>query len=573
MVSYFQRKFALTPSGAKGLRKSIIVSFIVYLLDMAPVMLLAYFLQGLLETGLTAWWHYAVAAAAIGLVMYVMLRLEYDTQFTATYKESSALRIGLAKTLSRLPLSYFSKHNLSDISQTIMADVEGIETVMSHCMPRTYAFYAFAPIAAMLMLFGSVPLGLAILLPLLLSFLLVRLSAKIQVRGHARVYNAQRENAEAFQESIEMAHEIQSFNLEDSVARDLFRHVEVRETAMRQETLKLSMIISISNLLGYLALPVLLLVGIWQIQTAGLSLFMLLMYLVAAIKLKELMDGMIMLMCELFYLEPKVRTIRGIRESETQTGEDVDFSSYDVRFDHTAFAYEAGSPVLRDVSFTAKQGTVTALVGASGCGKTSILRLVSRLYDSNGGEISIGGCRIKEVSTDSLFSKVSIVFQEVMLFNTSVLENIRIGRRSATDEEVIQAAEAAGCADFVSQMPEGYQTAIGENGAELSGGERQRLSIARAFLKDAPILLLDEIAASLDVDNEERIQQSLNRLIKNKTVIIISHRLRSIEGVDHIVVLDEGKVECEGTHEELLTASRVYQNLIEKTRMAEEFLY
>ena len=256
-----------------------------------------------------------------------------------------------------------------------------------------------------------------------------------------------------------------------------------------------------------------------------------------------------------------------------QNGKDVKLSNFNIEFKNVSFAYDNDTQVLKDVSFTANQGEVTALVGASGSGKTSILRLISRLYDYDGGSILIDGKDIKDISTDSLFKDVSIVFQDVTLFNTSVMENIRLGREDASDEEVRKAAELANCMDFIERLPEGFDTAIGENGAELSGGERQRISIARAFLKDAPILILDEISASLDVDNEKKIQESLNKLIKNKTVIIISHRLKSIENVNKIVVIDNGVVETSGTHDELMNKSKVYKNLIQKTKLAEEFNY
>ena len=273
------------------------------------------------------------------------------------------------------------------------------------------------------------------------------------------------------------------------------------------------------------------------------------------------------------YIEPAVRRIKEIKSAVLQEGEDTELTRYDIEFNHVSFAYDKVSKVLKDVSFTAKQGEVTALVGLSGSGKTSVLRVVSRLYDYDGGSILIDGKDIKNISTDSLFKKISIVFQDVTLFNTSILENIRLGRESATDEEVKQAAALANCMDFIEKLPEGFNTRVGENGAELSGGERQRLSIARAFLKDAPILILDEISASLDVDNEKKIQDSLNKLIKDKTVIIISHRLKSIENVDKIVVIDDGRVETEGSHKEVLEQSKVYRNLIEKTNLAEEFSY
>lgn len=275
----------------------------------------------------------------------------------------------------------------------------------------------------------------------------------------------------------------------------------------------------------------------------------------------------------MFYIEPAVRRIKEMKSTPVQKGEDEKFDNHNIEFKHVAFSYDADTPVLRDVSFTANQGEVTALVGASGSGKTSILRLISRLYDCDSGQILIDGKDIKNISTESLFKDISIVFQDVTLFNTTILDNIRLGRENATDEDVKEAAKAANCMDFIEKLPKGFNTVIGENGAELSGGERQRLSIARAFLKDAPILILDEISASLDVDNEKKIQDSLNKLIKNKTVIIISHRLKSVEKVDKIVVLEDGFVEKIGTHEKLKKSSRVYQNLIQKTELAEKFNY
>ena len=276
---------------------------------------------------------------------------------------------------------------------------------------------------------------------------------------------------------------------------------------------------------------------------------------------------------ELYYLDSMVKRIREVRETKIQQGKDQTISSYDIEFDQVSFSYDKDTEVLKNISFTAKQNEVTALVGVSGCGKTSILRLMSRLYDYDGGSIRIGGLDIKEISTKSLFEKIAIVFQDVTLFNASVLENIRIGKKTATDEEVVQAARLANCEEFIRRLPDGYKTMIGENGATLSGGERQRLSIARAFLKDSPIIILDEIAASLDVENEKKIQDSLNRLILDKTVIIISHRLKSVENADRIVVIDCGRVEASGTHLELLKASPTYNNLVEKAKLTEEFQY
>ena len=276
---------------------------------------------------------------------------------------------------------------------------------------------------------------------------------------------------------------------------------------------------------------------------------------------------------EIFYLAPKIQRIRAMKETSIQEGSDSPLKSFDIELRDVSFSYDNNTPILDHISFTAKQGEVTALVGASGSGKTSILKLVSRLYDYDEGCILIDGYDIKRVSPASLFSKIAIVFQEVTLFNTSILENIRIGNSQASDEEVKKAACLANCEDFIEKLPDGYHTLVGENGSSLSGGERQRLSIARAFLKNAPILILDEITASLDAENEKRIQESLNRLIQDKTVLIISHRLKSIEKVNKIVVMDQGKVVDQGTHSELYRKSEIYKNLIKKTKMSEEFIY
>ena len=329
--------------------------------------------------------------------------------------------------------------------------------------------------------------------------------------------------------------------------------------------------VGISSSLSYISLAVVISVGIQLLMHNEISLLYLIGYIIGAIKVKQLFDISTEGMTEMSYIEPAVMRIKEMKNAVLQEGKDTSLSSYDIEFKNVSFGYNEDTKVLKDVSFIAKQGEVTALVGISGCGKTSILRLVSRLYDYDKGSILIGGEDIKNISTDSLFRNISIVFQDVTLFNTSIMENIRLGRESATDEEVKKAAELANCMDFIEKL--GFDTTIGENGAELSGGERQRLSIARAFLKDAPILILDEISASLDVDNEKKIQDSLNKLIKDKTVIIISHRLKSIENVDKIVVIDEGTVEISGNHNELMEHSKVYKNLIEKTKLAEAFNY
>lgn len=573
MKQFYKNRFALTERGAKNLTKATVSSFLVYCISMVPAILIMFFAQQILDNVAQNNMFYLLASIATLCVMFILLHSEYDKLYKTTYEESANLRIETAGNLSRLPLSYFSKHDISDISQTIMADVEGIEHAMSHSIPKVGGMLLFFPIISLLMLLGNWKLGLAVIVPTLLSFVFIPLSKGLQVKGFKKHYDILRRNSEAFQENIEMQMEIKSYGLAEKMQKDLYDKMEETENVQFKSELAVTCVIAISTLFGYISLAVVMLVGIRLILAGELSVLYLLGYFLAAVKIKESMDASKEGIMEIYYLTPKIDRIRQIRNQELQHGEDCAIEKFDIYLKDVDFSYKKGVKVLDGCSFKAKQGEVTAIVGASGSGKTSILRLISRLYDYEGGEIVINGKELKDISTDSLFSKISIVFQDVTLFNTTVMENIRIGRQSATDDEVKEAAKLANCTEFIDKLSEGYETIIGENGAELSGGERQRISIARAFLKNAPILILDEIAASLDVDNEKKIQDSLNQLIMGKTVLIISHRMKSIENANKIVVLNSGTVEAEGTHAELLRTSETYRSLIEKTELAECFKY
>lgn len=573
MKSFYKKRFALTDKGAKNITKATIASFSVYCINMVPAILLMFFAQEILEDIPQNNFFYLAFSIITLVIMFVLLHIEYDKLYSTTYEESANLRIETAEYLSKLPLSYFSKHDLSDISQTIMADIEGIEHAMSHSIPKLGGFLIFFPLISIMMLIGNWKMGIAVIAPTLISFLFIPLSKKIQTRGFQKHYDVLRRNSEAFQENIEMQMEIKSYDLSSEMKSELYAKMDESERIQFKTESAGATILGVSTLFGFISLAVVIFVGTKLILNGELSVLYLIGYFLAAIKIKDAVDASKEGVMEIYYLTPKIQRIREIREQKLQQGVDCEISRFDIDVKDVYFSYNDDTKVLNGSSFTAKQGEVTALVGASGSGKTSILRLVSRLYDYDDGEILIDGKDIKNISTDSLFSKISIVFQDVTLFNTTVMENIRIGRQNATDEEVMAAAKLANCEEFISELSQGYNTIIGENGAELSGGERQRLSIARAFLKNAPILILDEIAASLDVDNEKKIQDSLNKLVKNKTVLIISHRMKSIENADKIVVLDEGKVESQGTHADLLKTSEVYKNLIEKSQSAECFVY
>ncbi|EGG92220.1 hypothetical protein HMPREF0491_01556 [Lachnospiraceae oral taxon 107 str. F0167] len=573
MKNYYKNRYALSEQGAENLTKATWFCFLTYCINLAPMFILMGLINQLALGNISSTWQFIIIAVMTLVFMYISLSNEYVSLYNATYKESADLRKGIAKNLADLPIAYFSKHDLSDLSQTIMADVETIEHAMSHSIPKVVGMWMFFPLMGLLMLIGNWKLGLAAIIPTLLSFIIIPLAKETEVSAYGKYYNVLRDNSEIFQETIELQQEISSFNQSEKVKKALYKKMEESERIHLGVEFVSMVFIGISSLLAYISVAVVIAVGIRLLLHNEITVLYLIGYIIGAIKIKELFDISKEGITEMFYIEPAVRRIKEMKSAVLQEGEDTKLSKYDIEFKNVSFAYDKYTPVLKDVSFTAKQGEVTALVGVSGSGKTSVLRLISRLYDYDGGSILIDGRDIKNISTDSLFKDISIVFQDVTLFNTSILENIRLGNEKAGDEEVKNAARLANCMDFIEKLPEGFDTKIGENGAELSGGERQRLSIARAFLKDAPILILDEISASLDVDNEKKIQDSLNNLIKNKTVIIISHRLKSIEKVDKIVVIDDGVVEDMGTHKELIEHSKVYKNLIKKTKLAEEFNY
>ena len=573
MKNYYKKRYALSEQGAKNLTKATIYCFLTYCINLGPMFILMGLINQLVLGNVSSTLQYIVMAILTLVFMYILLSEEYVSLYNSTYKESANLRKGIAENLAQLPLAYFSKHDLSDLSQMIMSDVERVEHSMSHSIPKVVAMWLFFPLMGLIMLIGNWKLGLAAIIPTLLSFMINPLAKQKEVSEYSRYFNVLRDNSELFQETIELQQEISSFNQADKVKKNLYKKMEESERIHLKVEVLPMLAVGISSSLSYISLAVVLAVGIQLLIHNEISLLYLIGYLIGAIKVKELFDVSREGMTEMSYIEPAIVRIKEIKNAALQEGKDTDLSSYDIEFKNVSFAYNKDAKVLKDVSFTAKQGEVTALVGISGSGKTSVLRLISRLYDYDTGSILIDGKDIKNISTESLFKNVSIVFQDVTLFNTSIMENIRLGRESATDEEVKEAARLANCMDFIEKLPDGFNTLIGENGAELSGGERQRISIARAFLKDAPVLILDEISASLDVDNEKKIQDSLNKLIKDKTVIIISHRLKSIENVNKIVVIDEGVVETSGNHDELIKDSKVYKNLIEKTKLAEAFNY
>lgn len=573
MIKFYEQRFALTKKGAKELTKATMLSFIVYFIQMLPVILLMKLCDDILKGILSDAGLYSILSIIILVILYPALLKEYDLLYNATYKASANLRIDTVERMRKLPLWYFSRHNISDMTQMIMSDITGIEHAMSHSIPKVFGFIGFFICISVLMFFENLKMSIAVITPILCSFAFILLSRKMQIKIHNKYFKQLRENSEAFQETIEMQQEIKSYCLSKYINKKLNKKMDLSEKMHLIGEIKQSVIMIFSILTGYLGVGVVIITGTYLLMTEQITLVYMIGYFLASLKFKEIVDSSEENIMEILYLTPKIERIRKMKNVETEEGKDFEFSNFDIELEDVEFSYEKGIKVLNGVSFKARQGEVTAIVGKSGCGKSSILKLISKLYDYDKGKIIIGGKNIKNISTDSLFKNISMVFQDVVLFNTTVYGNILIGRKDATREEVYEAAKLAGCDTFVNKLSDRYETVVGENGATLSGGERQRISIARAFLKNSPILILDEFMANLDIETEKEIQLSLNELIKNKTVIVISHRMKSIEKVNHIVVINNGVVECEGTHEELIEKSFVYNELLNKSKMIEDFIY
>lgn len=540
---------------------------------MLPMFLLMYVMQGLLNLGDFSPWISVIAYVIIGLLMIFVINRDYITTYNETYKESANLRIEISEIIKDLPLSFYSSRDLTDLSQTIMKDVEAIEHALSHALSGFYGFIINLLIISILLLIGNLKLGLAVIVPIYISAILNFLSSKIQKKGVSSYYKEQRKSSKMFQELIDLSTEIKSYNLTEDKEKsgvDFVRSLEKEH--IKTELAQVIPIVS-ATVVANLSLALAIYVGLNSLIDGEINILYFAGYLFASARLIDGVAAFNAFYGELMYIDSPVEKIKALRNEKIQRGKRADLKSFDIKGDKVSFSYLDDKKVIDNISFKALQGKTTALVGPSGCGKSTLIKLVARLYDYDSGKITIDGNEIKNIATQDLFKHISMVFQDVTLFNGSVMENIRLGRSSASDEEVLEAARLANCDDFVKKLPRGYETEIGENGSNLSGGERQRISIARAFLKDAEIILLDEIAASLDVENEKYIQESLNELTKNKTVIIISHRMKSIENVDQIIVMKDGKIEDFGKHKELIDRSKTYKKMIESSKKSEEFVY
>ena len=573
MKTYLKNRFGLTDKGAEGALVAIRYSSLKTLSYMLPMFLLMYVMQGLLNLGDFSPWISVIAYVIIALLMIFVINRDYITTYNETYKESANLRIEISEIIKDLPLSFYSSRDLTDLSQTIMKDVEAIEHALSHALSGFYGFIINLLIISILLLIGNLKLGLAVIVPIYISAILNFLSSKIQKKGVSSYYKEQRKSSKMFQELIDLSTEIKSYNLTEDKEKsgvDFVRSLEKEH--IKTELAQVIPIVS-ATVVANLSLALAIYVGLNSLIDGEINILYFAGYLFASARLIDGVAAFNAFYGELMYIDSPVEKIKALRNEKIQRGKKADLKSFDIKGDKVSFSYLDDKKVIDNISFKALQGKTTALVGPSGCGKSTLIKLVARLYDYDSGEITIDGKEIKNIATQDLFKHISMVFQDVTLFNGSVMENIRLGRSSASDEEVLEAARLANCDEFVKKLENGYDTEIGENGSNLSGGERQRISIARAFLKDAEIILLDEIAASLDVENEKYIQESLNKLIKNKTVMIVSHRMKSIRNVDQIIVMKDGKIEDFGKHDELIKESKTYQKMIESSKKSEEFIY
>ena len=573
MKNYLKNRFGLTDKGAEGALVAIRYSSLKNLSYMLPMFLLMYVMQGLLNLGDFSPSLSVIAYVIIALLMIFVINRDYITTYNETYKESANLRIEISEIIKDLPLSFYSSRDLTDLSQTIMKDVEAIEHGLSHAVPGFYGFIINLFIISILLLIGNLKLGLAVIIPIYISAILSLLSSRIQKKGVRSYYKEQRKSSKMFQELIDLSTEIKSYNLTEEKEKNGIEFVRsLEKNHIKSELGQVIPIVS-ATVVANLSLALAIYVGLNSLIDGEINILYFAGYLFASARLIDGVAAFNQFYGELMYIDSPVEKIKALRNEKIQKGKEAELRSFDIKGDRVSFSYLDDKKVIDNISFKTLQGKTTALVGPSGCGKSTLIKLVARLYDYDSGKITIDDKEIKNIDTQDLFKHISMVFQDVTLFNGSVMENIRLGRSSASDEEVLEAARLANCDDFVKKLPRGYETEIGENGSNLSGGERQRISIARAFLKDAEIILLDEIAASLDVENEKYIQESLNKLTKNKTVIIISHRMKSIENVDQIIVMKDGKIEDFGRHEELIERSKTYKKMIESSKKSEEFVY
>ncbi len=556
--SYLYNKFALTDTGAEDFIRSVFWSVCLNISYMLPSMLGFYFIRELLlakdtGSGVSGILFYLVLSFVVVAVMYLLAIRHYEATYVKTYEESARMRISLAEKLRKLPLAFFGKRDIADLSTTIMGDATEIETLFSHAVPQIYASLISTAFFSIMLFLFQWQLTLALLWVLPVAYIVFSLSRNLQKKSQAALHKEKLAIADAVQEGLDCIAELKAYHYGQEYVAAIGARLDEYEKKLIHAELTLGTLINLSHIFLNLGLVSVVVAGIWLFSAEMVDLFTLIAFMIVAASIYNPIILTLNNMAALLFLDVRIERKKEMDAMPVQEGR-TEFSpqQFDIEFRDVSFSYDDKTRILDRISFTARQGEVTALVGPSGGGKSTTAKLAARFWDASSGTVTLGGTNIAEIAPETLLEHYSIVFQDVLLFNFSVMENIRLGRKGASDEEVMEAARLARCDEFVSRLPDGYNTQIGENGARLSGGERQRISIARAILKDAPIILLDEATASLDAENETKIQQALSELVKDKTVLMIAHRMRTVLGADHVVVIRDGKVVESGAPAALL---------------------
>jgi ATP-binding cassette subfamily B protein IrtB len=572
MLNTIKKRLFLSTKGAKNFCKGVFFTTLLDIALMLPAVFVFLFLEDYLQPvfhpsasivhGIT---YYLVLAFIFMFVMYVLAVFQYRSTYISVYEESANRRVSLAEKLRKLPLAFFGEKNLSDLTSTIMDDCTDLEHTFSHAVPQLFASAISILLIAIGMFFYNWQLSLALFWVVPVAMAVILLSKKKITKDNTDNYLNKRTVSEQIQEGLDTIQEIKSYNQEDHYLKNLAQKISRYEKAMTKSELLTGVLVNGSQSILKLGLASVIIVGANMLASGTVNLFTYLIFLVVASRIYAPVSEVMNNLAALFYLDVRINRMNEMEALSIQQGTTA-FSpkNYDIEFKQVHFSYESGKQVLTNATFTARQGEITALVGSSGSGKSTAVKLAARFWDIQSGQIMLGGEDISRIEPETLLKNYSVVFQDVVLFNTSVMDNIRIGKRDASDEEVMRAARLAQCDEFVSKMPQGYQTIIGENGETLSGGERQRISIARALLKDAPIVLLDEATASLDVENETKIQAGISELVRDKTVLIIAHRMRTVANADKIVVLDHGSVVESGSPEALKKQNGIFAHMVER---------
>lgn len=570
----FQRKYALTDQGIKNTKKGAFWTVIVNLVVMGGVSILYLMMGGFMETltdgaALPAVWIPIGLTVLFALLSFLTHLQQYKATYGLVYGEVKATRLSLAERLRKLPLGYFGKRDLADLTETIMGDVNRMEHVWSHVLGYLYGAYISTAVIAVCLLVYDWRLAIACLWGVPAAFAFLFGSRKMAARASEETKKAAVRVSDGIQEALENVREIRAANQEERYLQSLNQKIDEHERIMIKGELSTGLFVNAASVIMRLGVATTILVGANLILSGQIDFMLFFLFLLVITRIYAPFDQSLALIAEMFVSQVSADRMNEIYDTPAAEGTMTFIpQGHDIVFDHVGFAYDE-KEVLHEVSFTAKEGEVTALVGPSGSGKSTCARLAARLWDVTRGAIRVGGVDISSVDPEVLLRDYSMVFQDVVLFDDTVMENIRLGRRGASDEEVYAAARAANCDEFVQRLPKGYDTPIGENGARLSGGERQRISIARALLKNAPIVLLDEATASLDVENETKVQEALSRLLAGKTVLVIAHRMRTVEAADKIVVLADGKVAEEGSPEELMKKDGLYRRMVELQRQSD----